>query len=540
MLKRASLWLSLVALALSVMAISAQEDPFRLTILHTNDTHSNHAPLSNGNGGVARQATVQQQVAEEGGNVVLLDGGDRFTGTLFHTVYVGTDQVQIMNALGYDAMALGNHEFDNGDEPLLNFLEGITFPALSANIDLTEFAELDALVDQFTILEVNGQQVGVIGLTTADTPEISSPNASILFNSDSAAVVNQYALELTEMGVNKIVVLSHTGINVDLAVIPMLQNVDVWIGGHSHTLMSNIYKSAAAAYPAIVDDADGNPIYYAQAGQYNEYLGRLDVTFDAEGLITAATGDTILLSRYIAPDAELAAIVEELSGPVAELRDQPINATTDRFLEGDRTVCRIEQCDMGTVIADAMRDATGAQIALMNSGGVRASMEAGDIVLGEVLTVQPFGNTIATFESTGADIRAALENSVSRIALNAEGLIERDGGSGRFLQISGIRFSYDPKAEAGSRVVSVEVLGEDGTYAPLDDAAIYSVVTNNFVRTGGDGFTMFNENAINAYDFCPVDYEVTSAYLAKISPLGATMDAEDSRITAVDTEVEPR
>ena len=190
---------------------------------------------------------------------------------------------------------------------------------------------------------------------------------------------------------------------------------------------------------------------------------------------------------------------------------------------------------MGNVIADAMRAETGAQIAIMNGGGIRASIEAGDITLGEVLTVQPFGNTIATFEAKGVDIIAALENGVSQLTVDA-GSVIRAGAAGRFPQVSGLRYSFDPNLEPGNRVQSVEVLGEDGEYTEIDLEATYSVVTNNFVRQGGDGYSMFDENAINPYDFGRVDYEALVDYLAANSPITAETEG---RITIVNAEVEP-
>jgi 5'-nucleotidase / UDP-sugar diphosphatase len=526
-------------LLLGVAMSSAQDDTFRLTIMHTNDTHAGHAAGSNGNGGVALQMGVMNQIRAEGGNTLTLDAGDRFMGTLFHTVYEGADQVQVMNALGYDAMTLGNHEFDNGDQKLQDFLNGVNFPVVSANIDLSGVEGYGDLVLPYTIVEEGGQQIGIIGLTTAETTETSNPNDAITFSADYAAIANAAAAELMAQGVNKIILLTHIGITDDLALIPQLENIDVVLGGHSHTLLSNTYTGAADRYPVVLEDAAGNNVFYAQAGANNLYLGRLDVTFDVDGAVTAATGDTILLSRYITPDTVASDLVTELNGPVEELKAQPTGATTDILLDGDRRICRVEECNLGNIIADGMRAYAGTQIALMNSGGIRANIEAGDITLGEVLTVQPFGNTIATFELTGADLLAALENSVSRIALNETGQIERDGGSGRFLQVSGLRFSYDPALEAGSRIVSVEILQEDGSYAPLDEAAVYTAATNNFVRQGGDGFNMFAENATNVYDFGDVDYQVTINYLNTMTPLNMMVDADAPRITSVGVEVEP-
>lgn len=531
-------FLLIVLVALAPTALAQDEaEPFAITILHTNDTHASHQPNNNGDGGAARQATVMKQIAAEVENVLLLDGGDRFTGTLYHTLYLGQDQVQIMNALGYDAMTLGNHEFDNGDQVLADFIDGLNFPVVSTNIDFSESPILKDKVERITILEVGGEQIGVIGLTTADTPTISSPGDELVFSDDYVNVVNTAAAELTDQGVNKIVLLTHTGINVDLAIIEQIVGVDVYIGGHSHTLYSNTYQSAVGDYPLEFTNAAGEPVLYVQAGSNNLYLGRLDLEFDpATGVITDFDGDTILLSRYITPDPEIEAILGELAGPVDELANQPIGATTDVFLTGNRAVCRVEECNLGNLIADAMRAETGAQIAIMNGGGIRADIDEGEITLGEVLTVHPFGNLIATFDLKGADVIAALENGVSTLALDDNGRVVREGAAGRFPQVSGLRYTIDPTQDPGSRIVSVEVQGEDGTFAPIDPEAVYSVVTNNFMRTGGDGYTVLAENAINPYDFGRVDYEATRDYLIANSPI--TIGVE-GRITYVNAEVVP-
>jgi 2',3'-cyclic-nucleotide 2'-phosphodiesterase (5'-nucleotidase family) len=186
-----------------------------------------------------------------------------------------------------------------------------------------------------------------------------------------------------------------------------------------------------------------------------------------------------------------------------------------------------------------MRAETDAQIAIMNGGGIRADIEEGEITLGEVLTVQPFNNLMSVFEIEGSHIVEALENGVSGLVVE-NGLVVRDGAPGRFPQVSGLRFTVDPTQEAGSRVVSVEVLNAAGEYEPLDPDATYSVVTNNFVRTGGDNYSMFAEHAIEPYDFGRSDYEVTMDYLKQLGTVGEDYAGPQGRITYVNAEVPAR
>ncbi|MBC8171536.1 MAG: 5'-nucleotidase C-terminal domain-containing protein, partial [Anaerolineae bacterium] len=443
----------------------------------------------------------------------------------------------VMNLLGYDAMTLGNHEFDNGTQILADFIAGLNFPVVVSNIDVSEEPLLADKVQEIAILEVGGEQIGVIGLVTAETDILSSPGENVTFNADYVAVVNAAAATLTEQGVNKIIVLTHTGYNVDVEVIPQLENVDIYIGGHSHSLFGNQNNGAVDAYPVVIESKTG-PVYYGQAGEKNTYLGRLNVEFDKDGIIVSTSGDTIFLSHYITPDAEALELVSSLDAEVVALREQSINATTDIMLVGERTICRVEECLLGNLIADGMRAETGAQIAIMNSGGIRASIEAGDITLGEVLTVQPFGNLMSTFSASGADVIAALENGVSSLVV-ADGVVGRADLAGRFPQVSGIRYSFDPNLEAGSRITGVDVLNEDGTYSPIDPVAVYTVVTNNFMRNGGDGYSVLATNAIAPYDFGLVDYDVFQSYLVSLGTVTADNVKVEGRITMVNATVAP-
>ncbi|NDJ59746.1 MAG: multifunctional 2',3'-cyclic-nucleotide 2'-phosphodiesterase/5'-nucleotidase/3'-nucleotidase [Chloroflexi bacterium] len=536
MLRKMSFLLSALVLALVAATAAAQDDTFELTILHTNDSHSHHEPNSDGDGGIARQATVMNQIRGEVDNLLLLSAGDRFTGTLFHQQYRGADQIQIMNLLGYDALVIGNHEFDDGEELLEAFVQGVEFPVLSANVDYSAFPGIDEVIEPFTTVEVAGEQIGVIGLTTEDSTVTSNPNDAIIFDADYAGIANAAAAELAEAGVNKIVLLTHIGISFDLDLLPQLEGIDVVLGGHSHTLLANRYADAAREYPVVAESATGEPIIYAQVGSNNVYLGRMDLEFDADGLLTDFDGDAILLSRYITPDAEVQALVEELAGPIEALRAEPIGAEAAFVLDGDRTVCRLEECHLGNIITDALIAETGADIAIQNGGGIRADIDAGEITLGEVLTVLPFGNLVSTLDLTGADIVASLENGVSRITVT-DGVISRSGANGRFPQVSNLRYSFDPTQEPGSRIVSVEVLNDMGAFEPIDPEAVYSVATNDFMRAGGDGYELFETNAMNAYDFGrPLD-QVVAEFMALFSPVSPEIEG---RITIVNAELEAR
>lgn len=523
-----------LTLLLPAAAAAQDEETFSLTILHTNDVHAHHEPNNAGDGGAARQAAVVNQIRAEGGNVLLLDAGDRFTGTLFHQQYRGQDSVQIMTAIDYDGMTLGNHEFDDGDQILADFIDGVAFPVVTANVDFSGSPELAGKVPPYAILDVAGEQVGLIGLVTADTPIISSPGEGLVFDSDLVGVTQAVVDELTGQGVDKIVLVTHVGLLADQEIAAGTRGVDLIVGGHSHSLLSNAYQASVAEYPVAVNDLDGVAVNIVQAGEYDQYLGRVDVTFDAAGVVTEAAGDTILLSRFITPDPTVDGIVKTLAAPIEELK-QTVVGESSVFLVGDRAVCRVQECNLGNLVTDAMRAETGAQIAITNGGGIRSNVPLGEptpedpalsspmtVTLGDVLTVFPFGNLVSEFQLTGADVVAALENGVS--------LVEE--GAGRFPQVSGIRYTWDGSKPAGSRIVSVEVVGDDGSVTPIDPADTYSLVSNDFMRRGGDGYEVFATNAIDPYDFGkPLD-QVLQEYIAANSPIAPVVEGRITRVDA--------
>ena len=246
-------YLLLVMLAVFMVAagaVFAQDEEFDLTIIHTNDEHSHHDPNSAGDGGIARQAAVIAQLRAALANTILVDGGDRFTGTLYHQQYRGQDNAQLMNMLGYEAMTPGNHEFDDGPDTLAAFINAVNFPVVSTNITVSDDSPLAGLMLPYTTVEVGGQQIGLIGLTTADTPILSSPGEGVTFSEEYATVVQEAADALAAEGVNKIILLTHLGLGVDIALAPEISGVDVIVGGHSHTLLGNAFTAAEGTYPA--------------------------------------------------------------------------------------------------------------------------------------------------------------------------------------------------------------------------------------------------------------------------------------------------
>ncbi|WP_273687215.1 bifunctional metallophosphatase/5'-nucleotidase [Ketogulonicigenium vulgare] len=509
------------AAVLAISATAAQAD-FTLTILHTNDFHARYEPISSSDstcsasantegscfGGTARLVNAVADARARAENSILVDGGDQFQGTLFYTYYKGAVAAEFMNQLGYTAMTVGNHEFDDGPEVLRDFVAAVDFPILMSNADISQEPELAGSIQKSTIVEVGGERIGLIGLTPHDTHELASPGPNVIFT-DPAESVQEQVDQLTAEGINKIVLLSHSGLNVDMDVAARVTGIDVIVGGHDNSLLSNTIEGAKGPYPVMV----GNTAI-VQAYAYGKFLGELNVTFNDAGEIVTAVGEPLLINNEVPEDETVVARIAELAIPLDEIRNE-IVAQSGGEINGDRNVCRLQECSMGNLVADAQLARVAGQgvtISLANSGGLRASIDAGEVTMGEVLTVLPFQNTLATFTTTGQGIVDALENGASQM----------EDVAGRFLQVAGLKYTVDPSAPAGSRISDVLVQEAD-EWVPIDLAATYGAVTNNYVRNGGDGFAAF-VTAENAYDFGPDLADVVVEYLVASGPYQPYVD----------------
>ena len=505
---------------------------FDLTILHTNDIHSRIEPITKYDsgckeedneagkcfGGIARVATAIKERRAAHENTILLDAGDQFQGSLFYSYYKGQAAAEFVNALGYDAMAVGNHEFDDGPDALRKFIDATDLPVLLANAEASKDEFLADQLISTTIIEVAGEKVGVIGVLAEDTDETSSPGENVKLTSTVESAKAEVA-KLEAEGINKIILLSHVGISQDKVLAAEVSGVDVIVGGHSHTLLSNTQKRAKGPYPTWIDGPEGKPTPIVQAYAYGKFLGELKVKFDDDGNLLEAVGEPILLDASVAEDAAIKARVKELAVPLDEIRNAVIGSTSEA-IDGSRSTCRAQECQMGNLIADAIFAATkdqGIEIVIQNGGGLRASIDAGDVTMGEVLTVLPFKNTLATFEMEGKYIKEALENGLSKL----------EEGAGRFPQVGGLKYSFDASKPAGERVVELTL--KDGTAVEADK--VYKVATNDYMRGGGDGYKIFAEKGMNAYDFGPGLEVVVADYLKAKG--GAYTPYLDGRITDV-------
>ncbi|MBW8284494.1 MAG: 5'-nucleotidase C-terminal domain-containing protein [Rhizobium sp.] len=525
-------------LSASMLALSAGGAlaDFELNILHINDFHSRVEAINKYDstcsaeeagknecfGGIARVKTaIDSRRAElKDANLLVLDAGDQFQGSLFYTTYKSAPIAEFMNGMGFDAMAIGNHEFDDGPEELARFIEALKFPLISGNVLAGLNTPIADKYKPYIIKEFGAEKVAVVSVLATDTDETSSPGEDVLFV-DEIGYLKDAVKELHAAGVNKIVLLSHVGYVKDQEIAKAVDGIDVIVGGHSHTLLSSTDEKAAGPYPTLVKNPAGKDVPIVTAYAYSKYLGDLKIVFDDAGAVKTAEGAPKLLDASVTPDEAFTAKVAELGAPIEELKQKEIGETAD-VIDGSRDVCRTAECSMGNLVADAMVDRVkdqGVTIAIQNGGGLRASIDAGTVTMGEALTVLPFQNTLATFKLKGSDIVTALENGLSQI----------EEAAGRFPQVSGLKYSFDKSKPAGSRVVSVEVKDGDN-FVALDPEKLYGVATNNYMRAGGDGYKIFASAGQNAYDFGPGLETVLADFIAKNSPY---KPYTDGRITEV-------
>lgn len=464
-----SLFLSL-ALVVGILIGSVPafaEEAKTLTILHVNDVHARlNLDEREGGMGLARLKTKVDELKAENPNLLLLNAGDTLHGTIDINITKGETMVKLMNMIGFDVMVPGNHDFNYGYERLLELKDMAEFPILGANIlkesdDTSDF-------EPYTIKDVDGIKVGIFGLGTEETKYKSHPsNTEGIKFEDPVEVAKKMVKELKEKEVNVIVALVHLGVDestdanvYDIA--EKVEGIDLIVDGHSHTELPE-------------GEVKGSTLI-VQAGYYLTNIGIVELEI-VEGKVTKKTAKLFGFEegKELTPDTtidEEIKKIEELNKPFKET----VVGKTKVDLVGERAVVRTSESNLGNLIADVMVKSTGADAALANGGGIRASIPAGDVTVGQILTSFPFSNTLAVIEVTGAEIVEALEHGVD---LYPE-------AAGHFPHVSGMTFKFDEAKPVGSRISDLSIKGE-----PIKLDGKYKLVTNDFMASGGDGYTMF-------------------------------------------------
>ncbi|MGM0397320.1 MAG: 5'-nucleotidase C-terminal domain-containing protein [Bacillota bacterium] len=447
-----------------------------LTIVHVNDVHGRMAEDDYGGTlGYPKMKTFVDSLREEEPNLLLLHAGDSFHGTIPANLTEGEAVVEVMNAMEFDAMVPGNHDFNFGYERLLELKAMSEFDILAANV-MKEDGSSD--FDPYMVYEMeNGLRVGVFGIATEETKTKSHPdNTRGIEFADIIETGNEAVEALEEMEVDLIVALIHLGVDdssVDTAykLADNVDGIDLIVDGHSHSIMGE--GAGELRNEALI----------VQAGNYLNNIGVVKVQIVEGVSVFEASVHPYEELKELAADEYIATIVDEAAAATEELVSEVIGMTAVE-LDGVRDNVRAGETNLGNLITDAMIVASGADVALTNGGGIRASIEAGEITIEDVLTAFPFTNVLTNIEVTGAELMAALEHGVKDYPATA----------GQFPHVSGMSYTFDPNQEVGSRITELMINGE-----PVVMEETYTLVTNDFLAAGGDGYTMFEGKEILAY-----------------------------------------
>jgi 2',3'-cyclic-nucleotide 2'-phosphodiesterase (5'-nucleotidase family) len=463
MARKHTTWLqaSIIALVLLLSAVSAFAQRETLTILTINDVYE-IVPVQ-GRGGLAELMTMLKTERATATHHMTTVNGDFLSPSLMSALLKGAQMIDLFNALGVDIVAFGNHEFDFGPEITMVRMTESKFPWLSANVlgpDRKPFGSATATLTR----QVGPFTVGFFGLLSPDTATLSSPGTNVTFLPVIPAA--QAAVEaLRQAGADVIIALTHLTIAEDRQLARQVPGISLILGGHEHD--------------PITWYEDNTLIH--KSGYDAHYLGRIDLVLDKTTMekgprVTVTPSWRMLANHGISPDPEVAARVAEYMAKLDSELAQPLGQS-QTALNSQRGDVRTRETTMGNLLADALREALQAEAVLINGGGIRGDRlyEPGTpLTRRDILRELPFGNVGVLLELSGASLLAALEHGVSKVEAKA----------GQFPHVAGIRFVYNPRQPAGSRIVQATING-----VPIDLTASYRVATIDYLLNGGDGYT---------------------------------------------------
>ncbi|MEJ2044933.1 MAG: bifunctional UDP-sugar hydrolase/5'-nucleotidase UshA [Reinekea sp.] len=490
-----------------------QDKEYHLTILHTNDHHGRFWQNSHGEYGMAARKTlidnIRAEVEGEGGTVLLFSGGDINTGVPESDLQDAEPDFMGMTKLGYDAMAVGNHEFDNSRDVLMKQAQWVDFPFLSANIFYKNSRK--TLFSPYEMFDVQGNRIAVVGFTTEDTVKIGNPEYTSDLDFKSPIEVAEKLIPKLDKKADLVVAVTHMGhydngyfggnAPGDVTLARTVPGIDVIVGGHSQV-------------PLFEPDVQ-NGTLILQAHEWGKYVGRLDLTLkngdiidydyklvpvnlkdkvkDAEGNSHYVLPDGV---KEIPEDPEMKAFLQPYQDKGAESLNIVIGSVNGDLI-GERSIVRSNPTNLGVLIAKAQMEKANADVAVMNSGGIRANIDAGDITYKDVLTVQPFANILTVTELTGKELMDYLEVAISK-----------EAGSGAFAQFYGVEIK-----STNGKINSADVNG-----APIDANKTYRLAVSNYMASGGDGYPKLSDHP-NYVNTGFVDADLLAEFIQKNSPL---------------------
>ena len=502
-MKRVITFILLLGLSfLNISAASAvSEDEVKLTIIHVNDAHGR----TQAEPYISKMAN---DLKNRGENFLVLDAGDRLHGQTATNLSKGESSVEIMNTVGYNAMVTGNHDYNFGIDRLNELCNIMNFPLLAANV---YDSNGNLLFKPYEVFKMDGITVGVFGITTPETKTQSDPRiVGGLTFADPAETAAETVSTLKAEGCDIIIALAHLGDDEPTApenksdALADVAGIDIIIDGHSHTLLEN----GRNVGNALITQTDG----------HGQHIGVIEITVSG-GVVSKTASVINIQETELQINENVTAVIEKHEKAIEEIISVVIGHTPVR-LNGEREFVRTGETNLANLITDSILYATGADFAFLTGGNIRASIEAGDITMGDALDVLPFSNLLVTVELSGADILEALEHGVSKYPEE----------TGQHIQVAGIKFEFNPDSEEGKRVFNVSI-ANGGAF---DVSKKYTVATIDFLAAGGDGYEML-ANGGN-FTYYGGDVEAFVEYLASNPVINAEADG---RVKMFSTENKP-
>lgn len=500
-----------ISFTLALCAFSLGNAQVSITLLHVNDTHSHldavgpkNADLTGTIGGIARAASVIGATRATDPNVLLLHAGDAFQGDLFFNQYMGVPELQFMIQLGFDAMTVGNHEFDLGPENLSDILNAAfaeaSLPLLSANLDVNAVPGLGAWIQPALLKTLGGVKIGIFGLTVPGNPTTNAGPVTI--SEDIATIAGQQVAFLRGEGAEVVILLSHLGVYLDRIIAENVPGIDFIIGGHDHY---------AFARPMVVQNPLGNETLIFQAGEHYQYIGKLSFTVD-QGAVQVDAYELLPLDETVPVEPGLQGIVDVLKGGIVQRYGDvygTVVGTADRDLEKlPDPAAAWKDTPMGNLVTDAFRRLTGTDIAITPTGLISEKVHAGPIVGADVFRSMSygfdpesgFGFRLVSGTISGADLLKGLEVGLSQLGVTED----------YFLQVSGMEFTYHPARPVGHRVTVGSILVGGKHFVPVKS---YTITINEGVLylLGIFGITLQNPVVHDAFE-----YTVVRDYIAEL------------------------
>jgi 5'-nucleotidase len=491
-----------VSLTGLVVAQENRECPVRVTLLQVNDVYQ-FAPVDGGTrGGLARVSTLRKQIMSESPNTLFMLAGDTLSPSIESNTYKGQQMIEAWNAGGLDYATFGNHEFDFGPDVLLTRMKESRFKWLAANVIDKQTGKLFGDTPEFIVREFEGVKVGIFGIVLQETLQTSrpGPNVDIL---DPCATAARVVPKIRAAGAQTIIALTHLAMADDKR-LARCSGVDLIIGGHEHTLLESMSGHA----PIFKMTSDGRE------------LGRIDLNISkSTGKVESIDWQVIPVTNEVKDDPAFASINQKYEGLLKTL-EQTIGRT-DVELNLKSADVRTRETNMADFIADAFRQAVGADVALVNGGSIRADamIKSGILTKRDVLSILPFNNRVVKIQITGAVLRAALEHGVASFGVELQ--------PGRFPQVSGIRFEYDAGRKAGARITSATVNGQ-----PLDAARNYTLATTSYVALdAGDGYEIFRgATVLLRPEQAPSESDILQKAISSVQSIAPQLEGRIKRI----------